>query len=89
MPDNPIIIVGNQEFVSIIPVPLFHIQLSLSDVMTISWTLEFDTKAVVFKMDIHDHNVRLTFHVTFAVTINSCLRGVLVFTKSGKKDCTL
>ena len=43
----------------------FHIQLSLTNFIIISWTLEMETEAVVFFMVMHYHNIWLAFHITF------------------------
>lgn len=83
---NQIIIIGNEEFVSILFIPFLHLQLSFTDFLIISGALEFNAEAVVIFMIVHDHNIWLSFHITFFPLMDSLFRGLLVFAEPGSND---
>jgi len=60
---DEIIIIAEDKLIVVFFVFMFHRFLGLRNLEIIGWRFEFNTAPTVVLMIIHDHDIRLAFHV--------------------------
>ena len=84
--DDMVITIWYEESVSILLIPTFHFSLSFPNLVIICGAFEFNAEASILFVIICYNGVRLSFHISFAPSVDTFFWCILVLTKPGSHD---
>ena len=84
--DDMVIIIWYEECVSILLIPTFHFSLNFTNLVIICGAFEFNAEASILFVIICCNDVWLSFHISFAPSVDTFFWCILVLTKQGSHD---